>query len=68
MAPAEYVAEDGLIWCHYEGSCLVLRKLDDPGLGNARVLRPECIGEGGSTVIEAGGRDTGFVEVNCEGG
>jgi hypothetical protein len=31
MAPAGFVAEDGLIWHHWEGSPLVLWRLDDPG-------------------------------------
>jgi hypothetical protein len=31
MAPAEYVAEDCLIWYHWKGSPLILWKLDDPG-------------------------------------
>jgi hypothetical protein len=31
MAPATYVAEDGLIRHHWEGNPLVLWKLDDPG-------------------------------------
>jgi hypothetical protein len=39
MVPAAYVAEDGLIGHHWEGSPLVLWRLNDPEKGNARVLR-----------------------------
>jgi hypothetical protein len=64
MAPAEYVVEDCLIFHHLEGSPLVLGRLDDPGSGNARVLRQELVGRWVSTLIEAGGEgwDRGLVE------
>ena len=38
MAPAEYVAEDSIIWHGWEGNSFVLWKFDDPGGWNARVL------------------------------
>jgi hypothetical protein len=53
MVPAGYVAEDGLIWHHWEGSPLVLWRLDDPVQGKARPLRQEWVGKWGSTLIEA---------------
>jgi hypothetical protein len=37
MAPAEYIAEDGLIWHQWKGSPLVLRRLNAVS-GNARAV------------------------------
>jgi hypothetical protein len=45
MAQVVYVVEDFLI-CHpWEGNPLVLWRLDDPKLVNARELRQEGVGE-----------------------
>jgi hypothetical protein len=44
MAPAEYVAKDGLIWHQLEGRLLVLWRFDDPVYGNARALMWEWVG------------------------
>jgi hypothetical protein len=54
MAPAGYVAEDCHIGHHWEGSPLILWRLDNPGLGNARALRQEWVRGSGSTFMEAG--------------
>ena len=43
MTLAGYVAEDCLIWRHWEGKPLVLWRLDDPGWQNDRPLRQECV-------------------------
>lgn len=59
---AAYVGQDGLIGHHWEGSHLVLFSLDDPGYGKAWVLRQEWVDELATTVMEAGGGDTRFVE------
>jgi hypothetical protein len=49
MAPAAYVAEDGLIWHQREGSPLVLWRLDDAAKGNGKELRcEESRGTGGA--------------------
>jgi hypothetical protein len=52
MIPAAYVAEDGLMGHHWEGSItLVLGRLDDaPVWRNARSGRRGC----GNTLIDAG--------------
>jgi hypothetical protein len=55
MGPAAYAAEDGLIWHHWEGSPLVLWRLIDPVLRNARAQRLERVDGWWSTLIEAGG-------------
>jgi hypothetical protein len=71
MTPAGYVAEDGLIWCHWEGSPLVLWRLDDSEWGKAKPLRQEWVGWWGSTLIEAGRREEaigGLWRGNWEGG
>jgi hypothetical protein len=41
MAPATYVAEDYLIWHHWEGRSLVLWRLDAPEKGDARGVKRE---------------------------
>ena len=41
MAPAGYVVEDCLIWYHWEGSPLVLWRLDDGEEEIVRVLKPD---------------------------
>jgi hypothetical protein len=57
MAPAAYVAEDGLVWHQLGERPLVLWRLDDdPVWGNARARRWEWMGGLGSTLIEVGGR------------
>jgi len=55
MAPDGYVAENCLIWHHWEGSPLVLMRLDDTGYGNTRPLRQERVDGWGSILIEAVG-------------
>ena len=55
MAPAGYVAEDGLICHHWEVRPLILWMLDVPGKGNTRTVRQEWVGGWGSTLVEAGG-------------
>jgi hypothetical protein len=44
MAPAAYVAEDCLIRPQWEGSSLLLWRLDAPSLANARVVRSRWFG------------------------
>jgi hypothetical protein len=44
---------------------LVLWRLNDPGQGNARLLRQEWVGGWGSTLIEAEGRKE---EMGASGG
>ena len=43
MAPATYVAEGGLVRHQWEERLLVLRRLDAPVKGNARVGRREWV-------------------------
>jgi len=64
MAPAAYVAEDGLVGNQWEKSPLVLCRFDTPVEGNARTGKLEGMGGSGSTLIEAGqgGWDRGFLE------
>jgi hypothetical protein len=45
MAPAAYVAEDGLIWHQWEGKPLVLWRIDALAEGNSRAVRQEWVGE-----------------------
>jgi hypothetical protein len=56
LAPAAYVAEDGLVRHKWEEKPLVLARLGAPVQGNAKVGRQEWVGGWGSTPIEAGGR------------
>ena len=56
--PAAYIAEDGLIRHHWEGSPLVLWRL--PVKGNARALKQEWVGGWGSTLVEEKGRYEGI--------
>ena len=55
MAPATYVAEDGLIWHQWEGRPMVLWRLDAPSKGDARVVRQEWVSEWRSTLIDTKG-------------
>jgi hypothetical protein len=57
----KYVAKDCLIRHHWQGSLLVLGRIDDLESGNVRVLRQEWVGSCGSTIIGAGGGERGFV-------
>jgi hypothetical protein len=41
IAPAAYIAEDGLIGHQWEGKTLVLERLNAPAHRNARVVRQE---------------------------
>ena len=43
MAPPGFVAEDCLIWHYWEGSPLVLWRLNDPEQGNARALKQKWL-------------------------
>jgi hypothetical protein len=54
MAPASYVAEDGLVGHQWEEWTLGLRVFNAPMWGNARVGRWEWMGGWGSTLLEAG--------------
>jgi hypothetical protein len=54
MAPAIYVAEDGLIWHQWDWRPLVLWRFD------ARAVRQEWVGGWGSTLIEVGRRKNGI--------
>jgi hypothetical protein len=60
MAPAAYIAEDCLIWQHWEGRPLVLWKLNAPEKRDARGVRQEW---GGGTLLETKGREDGVVVV-----
>jgi hypothetical protein len=51
MAPNKYVAEYCLIWHQWEGSHLVLWRLDVPEKGDARRVRWEWEDEWGSTLL-----------------
>jgi hypothetical protein len=64
IALAGYVAEDGLIWYHWEGRDLIPVKAQSPSKGYARALSVELVGRWVSTLIEAGGggEDRRFVE------
>jgi len=44
MAPAAYVAEDGLVGHEWEEKPLVLRRLNAPMLRNARAGKHEGVG------------------------
>jgi hypothetical protein len=55
MAPAAYVAEDCLIWYHWEGRPLVLWRLHVPSKRNANRVKQGWIDGWGSTLIEARG-------------
>ena len=70
MAPSGYVAEECLIWHHWEGSPLVLWKFDDPAQGNARALRQEWVGRLGRTLSGRGREEEieGLRRGNWEGG
>jgi hypothetical protein len=54
MAPATYVAEDGLVGDQWEEWPLGLRVFDAPVWGNASVGRQESVGGWGNTLLEAG--------------
>jgi hypothetical protein len=57
MAPAVYVAEDGLVCHQWEERSLVLRRLNAPVKGKEpRAVRWEWLGGWRSTLIEAGRR------------
>jgi len=53
MAPATYVAEDGVVWHQQEEYSLVLGRLFSLVQGNARVLRWEWVCGRWSILIEA---------------
>jgi hypothetical protein len=55
MAPAKYVAVDGLVGHQWEQWPLGLRGIDAPVTGNARAGRQEWVGGLGSSLIEVGG-------------
>jgi hypothetical protein len=59
MAPATYVAEDCLIWHHWDRRSLILWRLDAPAKRNARRERQECEGGWVSTFLEAKMRGMG---------
>ena len=46
MAPAAYVAEDGLVGNHWEERPLILQRLYAPVQGNARAKKGEWVGRG----------------------
>jgi hypothetical protein len=48
MAPAAYVAEDGLVGHQWEERSLVLGRLDAPVQRNAKARRQELVGGGGT--------------------
>jgi hypothetical protein len=54
MAPAAYVAEDGLVGHQWEESPLFLWRLDAPAQGDTRVVRWKWVSGLRSTLIEAG--------------
>jgi len=56
MAPAAYLAEDGLVGHQWEEKPLDLSRLESPVQENVRVRRQEGVGRWESTLIE-GGRD-----------
>jgi hypothetical protein len=60
IAPATYVAEDGLIWHQWEGRPLLLKRLHAPACGDAREIRQNWTDGWGSTLIEAGRRGDGM--------
>ena len=63
IAPEGYVAEDDLIWHHWEGRPLVLWRLDDPAYEKARHRgRSEWVGEWRNNPIEAGRGDRRFLD------
>ena len=66
MAPASYVAEDGLVLHQWEERPLVLGRLDAPVLGNARAGMQEWVGGWRSILIEEVGWDRGFQGGNRE--
>jgi hypothetical protein len=63
MAPAAYVAEDGLVWHQWGERPFVLWRLYAPVWGNARARKKECVGcgageEGGDFFLGGGGEQT----------
>ena len=46
MAPDAYIAENYFIWNQWEGSPLVLWRLNDPAWVNARAMKQEWVGGG----------------------
>jgi hypothetical protein len=55
MAPAAYIAEDGLVRHQWEERSLVLGRLDRcPNVGELRVGRQEWMGGKRNTLIKAG--------------
>jgi hypothetical protein len=54
MAPAAYVAEDGLVRHQWEDRSLVLQRLNRcPSVGEVRAGRREWVGKWKNTLIEA---------------
>jgi hypothetical protein len=57
MAPATYVAEDGLICYQREGRPLVLRRLDALAKKDARAVRQKLLCGWRSTLLEVNWRE-----------
>jgi hypothetical protein len=71
MAPDTNVAGDYLIWHQWQGSPLVLWRLNAPVSENARTVRQDWVGGWGRTLIEAGDRGLRIGSLQCgsrEGG
>ena len=65
MTPAGYVAEDGLIGHHCEGSSLVLWRLDDPGQEWVKGWGNTLISRGRGQGMRVFGGETGKGDSIC---